>query len=831
MPAQIDDTNYDIWLEHSSAKVGYRLARDENGNVMLSTGSAPFTAQQIYTGKFSLESVNANVTVPMSFEDWSGGAGFLDADLSDPNGSKIYYYSGNIDTSWPNRLMIGPEVQTGGSTTEAPVKFLYSSLGLFCMTTRYVLEWTGAAWTQRLDAGSTIALTDIVEYKNSLGTYIVVGADGAFYYISSDGINFAASETWGTAPAFRASNIASGTGTSAAVTQPAGTANNDILVAIVAVDADQLVTPPFGWTPLNATTIPGEAARGSFFWRRATASESATYTFTWTSSVEYSAIVAAYSGAITTGSPFDNTAFGTNASGTSHAAPTTTSYGGNRRVIFAAALSDVGAANTTSTNGTGYTTRSHPTLNPTHQLYDTTQASAGSVATVSSTTSTSVSSVVGHLVMIPAVTGAFDVARFAVRGSASGEPLLWAVTSTGDIRNTGDPTNPSAWSAADATQFGETGLTISGLEIVDNVFYLFTNKGITSYDGTTVATVWNNTGLTLDSGSARPFTWVDKAIYFTYSGSLFRYTADSLVVEKVWPKGDQIGNNFNNGIITAITGNSSNLWMVLKNADTTYQLIKCDPYKLFAYNGNDIMPIHPIKNIAAASALLIVPGASDTLHTTNPHIVIGSTTNAHYYILPRYNLTPQDDSNYRFSTSDGQIYGPWVSGGARTFTKFLNNVASLGESQSATLLSKIYYEIDNGSTTLAHNVSTNSITSTDISTDKEFSKLRYYFELETTVNTASPRLLGTVFNTSLNPTRKRQWELHIEIAEDTEMLGGGESRHGARYLDTHLFSGLNERVTFYDRLGNSFITKILDISSVVAGEDKDIYKVTLVQLV
>lgn len=830
MPAQVDDSNYDIWLEHSSAKVGYRLARDENGNVMLNSGVAPFTAQQIFTEGFGLESVNTNVTVPISFEDWSGGAGFFDADLSDPVGSSLHYYATNIDTSWPGKIYIGPEPSATATTTQAPVKFMYSSLGLFCMTTRYVLEWTGAAWTQRLDAGSTATLTDIFEYKNSIGTYIVVGADSAFYYISSDGINFAASETWGTAPAFRASNTASGTGTSAAVTQPAGTADNDILVAIVAVDADQLVTPPFGWTPLNATTIPGEAARGSFFWRRATASESATYTFTWTSSVEYGAIVAAYSGAITTGSPFDNTAFGTNASGTSHAAPATTSYGGNRRVIFAAALSDVGAANTTSTNSTGYTTRSHPVLNPTHQLYDTTQASAGSVATVSSTTSTSVSSVVGHLVMIPAVTGAFDVARFAVRGSASGEPLLWAVTSTGNIRNTGDPTNPSAWSAADTIQFGEVGVTISGLEVVDNVFYLFTNKGITSYDGTTVSTVWNNTSLTLESDAARPYTWVDKSIYFTYSGTLFRYAADALLIEKIWPRSHQGGNSEINGTITALSGDGGNLWFVLKATSGAYYLVKCDPYREKEYLGEAFMPIHPIKNISASTALLALPAASDTFSTTNPQIVVGSSTSSRYYVLPRPGSEPKDDSNYRFSTSGGNIIGSWVSAGSKSFNKFLNNVASIGESQSATLLSKIYYDLDNGSNILAHNVSTNSLTSTDVSTDREFNKLRYYFELETTVNTGSPRLMATTYNVSLNPTRKRQWEMYIEVAEDSEMLGGGGSRHGARYLDTHLFNGLTERVTFYDRLGNSFITKISEISSSVVGEDKDIYKVVLVQL-
>ena len=837
MPAQVDDTNYDIWLEHSSAKVPYRLARDEDGNVMLSTGSAPTTAQQIYTGRLSLESVNANVTIPISYEDWSGGAGFFDADVSDPVGSKVYYTSGDMDTSWPNKLYIGPEAGSTVTTVEAPIKFVNSVYGLFVMTARYVREWTGAAWTERLDTGGTNTNTDLIEFSNLTGTYLVLGVSGGNYYISSNGITWSAVGTApSSGPAFRADAEASGTGTSAVVTKPTGTADNDILVAIVSNRVGSDVSAPAGWTHLvsqKATAV--NIHYTCVYWKRAS-SEGADYTFTWASSGLYRATVSAYSGAITTGSPFEDTDYTSNVNTTTtHTLPAMTSAGANRLAIGMISAMDDANSSISFTVPAGYTETQDSAGVIGHEGSYIAVAAAGAVASAAATSSTAGYGLTFHALLIPSVSGGgsatfLDISRFAIRGQSNGDPLLWAIDSTGDIRNTADPTDGSAWSAADSIRMG-VGSTIVGIEVVDNVFYLFHSKGITSYDGTAVSNVWNNTTITLESDAARPYTWVDKAIYFTYGGTLLRYTADSNVIEKIWPKSRQGGATSANGVITAITGDAANLWFCLKAANGTYYLTKCDPYRSLTYLDEPFMPIHTIKEMAACKALIIAPASSSNFSSTNPHVVAGSTTNARHYILPRYGLEPKDDSNYLFSTSDANLVGSWTGGAARTFNKFINSVTSVGENQSATLLSKIYFQIDNGSSTLAHNLSANAVATVGLSTDYEFSKIRPYIELETTVNTSSPRLLGTVFNTSLNPSRYRQWEMYIEIANDTEMLGGGESRHGARYLDNHLFTGLTERVTFYDRLGNSFITKIVEVTSQSRGEDVDVYKVTLVQLV
>ena len=840
MPAQVDDTNYDIWLEHTSAKVPYRLARDEDGNVMLSTGSAPTTAQQIYTGGLSLESINANVTIPISYEDWSGGAGFFDADVSDPVGAKVYYTSGDMDTSWPNKLYIGPEAGSTVTTVEAPLKFVNSVYGLFAMTARYVREWTGAAWTERLDTGGTNTNTDLIEFSNLTGTYLVLGVSGGNYYVSTDGTSWIAVGSSPTAgPAFRAVQAASGTGTSATVTKPTGTVDNDIMIATVGIRTPGSiwsVSAPAGWTALaSSLAIQNNIHAAAIYWKRAS-SEGADYTFTWTTSSLYRVSIVSYSGCITTGSPFDDNSVTSNATDSvTHTIPALTSSGSNRLAVATFSAFDDADSSISFTAPSGYTERYDAAGVVGMEIVELAVASAGAVASTTATATVSSFGLGWHGLLIPSISGTgtatvLDISRFAIRGQSNGNPLLWAITSTGDIRNTEDPTDGSAWSAADSIRMG-VGSTIVGLEVVDNVFYLFHSKGITSYDGTAVSTVWRNDTITLESDAARPYTWVDKAVYFTFGGTLLRYTADSNVIEKMWPKSRQGGATSANGVITSITGDAANLWFCLKAANGAYYLTKCDPYRSLTYLDEPFMPIHTIKEMAACKAIIIAPASSNTFSTTNPHVVAGSTTNARHYILPRYGLEPKDDSNYLFSTSDANLVGSWTGGAARTFNKFINSVTSIGENQSATLLSKIYFQIDNGSSTLAHNLSANAVATVGLSTDYEFSKIRPYIELETTVNTSSPRLLGTVFNTSLNPSRYRQWEMYIEIANDTEMLGGGESRHGARYLDNHLFTGLTERVTFYDRLGNSFITKIVEVTSQVRGEDVDVYKVTLVQLV
>ena len=74
-------------------------------------------------------------------------------------------------------------------------------------------------------------------------------------------------------------------GTSLAINKPAGTAAGDLLIAAVATDGDTAASlnPPAGWNVVNVATQGGQVTFG-VWWKLATASESSSYTFTWSGS-------------------------------------------------------------------------------------------------------------------------------------------------------------------------------------------------------------------------------------------------------------------------------------------------------------------------------------------------------------------------------------------------------------------------------------------------------------------------------------------------------------------------------------------------------------------
>jgi fibronectin-binding autotransporter adhesin len=122
--------------------------------------------------------------------------------------------------------------------------------------------------------------------------------------------------------AFRsAGSGVTGTGTSAAVPVPSGVAAFDIIVVGIYIEsADATLTPPAGFTLKHDTGTANAALRGRLltFWKRATAGDTGTYSFTWTTSALYEAVAFAHSGLVRAGDPFEASAIGvsTNASGT-----------------------------------------------------------------------------------------------------------------------------------------------------------------------------------------------------------------------------------------------------------------------------------------------------------------------------------------------------------------------------------------------------------------------------------------------------------------------------------------------------------------------------------
>lgn len=96
------------------------------------------------------------------------------------------------------------------------------------------------------------------------------------------------------------------TGTSMVITKPTGTADNDILIALIKIPAAETLTAT-GWTALGATGYDDDTNTGTrtYFLYKIAASEGADYTFSWTTTGRNGGSIAAYRGGFNTGTPID----------------------------------------------------------------------------------------------------------------------------------------------------------------------------------------------------------------------------------------------------------------------------------------------------------------------------------------------------------------------------------------------------------------------------------------------------------------------------------------------------------------------------------------------
>lgn len=116
--------------------------------------------------------------------------------------------------------------------------------------------------------------------------------------------------------AFRSSsNLVGSSTTTAAVPVPASAAINDIAVVGLYMESTAAISGggiPAGFT--NKVSLQNTAAsrgRLDVFWKRLTAADSGTYTFSWSGATFRAAACGLWSGRITTGDPFDNFVLGT----------------------------------------------------------------------------------------------------------------------------------------------------------------------------------------------------------------------------------------------------------------------------------------------------------------------------------------------------------------------------------------------------------------------------------------------------------------------------------------------------------------------------------------
>ena len=125
------------------------------------------------------------------------------------------------------------------------------------------------------------------------------------------------------------SNLTGTPSASAVLTVPTGVAIGDVLLVGIELESTAAITPPAGFTQKQRLDCTGSDAHSHLlFWKRASAADTGTYTFSWTGSVQRAAWCARISGCVSSGDPFGtplNTA-NSNSVGSSTVTPAITTF-------------------------------------------------------------------------------------------------------------------------------------------------------------------------------------------------------------------------------------------------------------------------------------------------------------------------------------------------------------------------------------------------------------------------------------------------------------------------------------------------------------------------
>lgn len=223
--------------------------------------------------------------------------------------------------------------------------------------------------------------------------------------------------------------------TSAVVDAPAGIALGDLLLVHMYKENTAAVTMPSGWaevTPAPATT--GSVHSQHLFWKRATATEvaAATFTFSWTGSAWREAICERYTGVLASGSPFDATNSAQRSSAATPTPPVTVTTTSTDRLLVWSGSNFNGGTWTVPSGFTGITTASHD-MGTGYQV----KAAAGSTGSITGSCSSSANSAAWLVALLPAFT------LVPVSDSGSGD-LAVDLARTSSITDSGTTTDPFA---------------------------------------------------------------------------------------------------------------------------------------------------------------------------------------------------------------------------------------------------------------------------------------------------------------------------------------------------------------------------------------------------
>lgn len=422
--------------------------------------------------------------------------------------------------------------------------------------------------------------------------------------------------------------------------------------------------------------------------------------------------------------------------------------------------------------------------------------------------------------------------RFAVRGQASNLAIIFKISSTGIVKTNTDGTNGGAvaWSAG--TPLGHSSETVNSFVEADDKLFAYKVEGFYSFDGTTTEDVWTGGRQMKRSGNGKSaFTWANGKTYTPYGDRILEYDPlGDTAYRWVFPLDSMLGNTELNGEITAITGDGDWLYFALKNRAGNTYICKLKPF-----TGGPVA--HTYAYLGANDCNSMAVAGPGTVHSTNPALVFGYGAASNYIILPRSGLRPEDDTAYQFDTTEGVAYGSWIDVGARTYDKFLNGGLAIAENCTAGMPITVKYQLDGDTQTTAVtliSVASSGETSATLTSDVSFTRVRYVFTMSTADPLSSPRSIGFVFNTTLNPPRRRMWEMDVVLGNDQVQRGGGSLNISSDVQEDFLFAALTKRCTLYDRRGRSFVVRLLDIGGLAVRPrnmtDTDYTTLTLVEI-
>lgn len=414
--------------------------------------------------------------------------------------------------------------------------------------------------------------------------------------------------------------------------------------------------------------------------------------------------------------------------------------------------------------------------------------------------STMVYSTDGFATAPTGVSGDEAASFLAIRGSTSDQPVLYAITAGGLLRSSVNPISDANWSNAD--RIGSTGETVTKMVVANDLIWIFKEEGYYTFDGTNVGTQVPVDQLKRTGNGSETYVWINGHIYSNYANRLLDINPfDNTTSALIAPAHPEV-----NGSIVAITGDTRWLYVFVDNSAGDVYCLKVNP---------ESGVTHTLLYMSAATcnAAIVQPASANSPSTTNPVLIYntGSATSS-YSVLARDGLRPWEDSNYRYDASGGTIYGPNLDAGAATFEKWLNGGRALTESTTGARSVALAYDLDSlDSYTTLLTAITPGLTTERVTTEVDFTRIRYRVTLATGDDEHSPRVVAVMFNTTPNPPRYRVWRLLLRVGDQQRPHVGGEGRPiSFEYALNHLLGGVGQRITYTDYFGDSFIAKLMN---------------------